>query len=143
MTAQALLHDPGDRVIVGGLVPGKLLGRLLQALLLQRIEVEGKRRLEDFLEKVDEALRPGLRIRVAGKRLVQLAGGADPYLVPVVEVLAKEPICPVGLLSGDALTTESIEELLKHGKLIQLGRGLLMLVALGQGREYLGYQALF
>ena len=114
VAAQALLDHPGDDVVVGRLVAAQLLGRLLEALLLQAFQVEGESRLEDFLQEVDEALAAALGVGQAVHRLVQLARRADAHLVPVEEVLAQAAEGPVGLLAGDALAADGVEELLQH-----------------------------
>src|SRR5262245_25740931 len=85
VAAERLLHNPGHNVIVGGLIPGQLLGRLFQGLLVKRFEVERESRFKNLLQEADDTLSADLGFRQVFQAFFQLAQRADSDFVPVEE----------------------------------------------------------
>src|SRR5262245_52730671 len=108
VAAQGALHHPGAHVLAGRPEPRQLLGRLLQPLLVQPLQVERERRLEHLLQERQQALGPALGAGQPLQGLLQLAHRADADLVPVEELLAEVAVGALGLLGGGALPAQAV-----------------------------------
>src|SRR5439155_26038619 len=120
MAVETILEDPGDRVIVSGLVASQLLGGLLQPLLVQRFQIKGESGFKDFLKQAEQPLRPNTGIWKIGNRGFNLPSRADADFVPVVKPLAKANKGSISPFSGCAFAAHGVEQLLQNRARLRL-----------------------
>jgi len=112
VTAQSVLHGPGQDERVGGLQAMQLFLGLTKRLFLETIQVEAIVGLKHFLQQSHQLLSSVKCLGQRGEGVRHFANSRNSHLVPVVKGLLQPGKSRVGFGARHIAATDSVKHLL-------------------------------